>query len=183
MTRGSTTPGAQRAVSRRTVVRAGSTAAWAVPAISVATMTSGYAAVSGQATLQGSQFFVQCNANQKRLHVVIGPIRNTGSAATGGPVTVVFSAPESAQTSMGNPYVNGTQNNWTYVGASSSGDTDDYTFVSKKGSLKPNETTGALSFQLTMQSASCPIEDFTYVATSPNSTPTAGSTSASGSSS
>lgn len=179
MTRVDTSP-SQRVVSRRAVVRAGTTAAWAVPAISVAAATSGYAAVSGQASLEGSQFRVQCNAKQKRLHVVIGPIRNTGSAATGGPVTVVVSAPESAQTTMGNPYDNGVQNNWTYVGASSSPDTDDYTFVSKKGSLKPNETTGTLGFQLSMQNESCPAEDFTYVATAPNATPTAGSTTASG---
>lgn len=173
----------QRVLSRRSVVRAGTTAAWAVPAIAVATTTSAYAAVSGQATLEGSHFKVQCNAKQKRLHIIIGPIRNTGSASTGGPVTVVVSVPKSAQTTMSNPYDNGVQNNWTYAGASSSADTDDYTFVSTKGSLKPGESTGGLGFQLKMKSATCPIEDFTYVATAPNSSSTAGSTSASGSSS
>jgi hypothetical protein len=172
MTRGSTTPGAQRAVSRRAVVRAGSTAAWAVPAISVATMTSGYAAVSGQAALQGSGFTVKCLADQQRVHVMIGSIKNTGSASTGGPVTVVMSAPEGSGTTMDTPYDRGVENNWTYAGQSG----DSYTFVSKRGALKSNQSTGALGFWLGIPTESCPTGAYTYVATAPNSTSTAGST-------
>jgi hypothetical protein len=167
----------QRVVSRRAVVRAGAHAAWAVPAISIATAAPALA-VSGGAALQGSAFRVKFNAAQKKLSVFVGALRNTGGTATGGPVTVVVSAPASAQTSMSRPYDAGVQNSWTYAGRSSSATTDDYTFVSRTGSLKPNQSTGALSFQLATASSTKPAGQFTYIATTPGGTGTAGSTTA-----
>jgi hypothetical protein len=176
MTQGSAAP--RPAVSRRTVIRTGAHMAWAVPAVSVATAAPAFAAVSGGAALQGSSFRVQLNVKKQTLHVFVGPIKNSGASATGGPITVIVSAPKTAQTSMSNPYDKGVQNNWTYAGPSSSSTTDDYTFVSRAGSLKPNQSTGALSFLLSAKSAK-PGDPFTYVVSAPGSTATAGSTTAS----
>jgi hypothetical protein len=165
---------AQRALTRRTVVRAGAHAAWAVPAITVATAAPALA-VSGGAVLNSASF--QVTYSKSKLHVRIGPIKNSGATATTGPVTVIFSAPKMAQTSMSNPYDNGVQNNWTYVGKSSSASSDDYTFVSKQSSLKPNQSTGMLGFKLNTTSSK-PAGQFTYSATAPGSTGTAGTTTA-----
>ena len=164
----------QRSVTRRTVLRTGAHAAWAVPAISVATAAPAFA-VSGGASLQGSSFKVQFNSGTKKFHVMVGPIKNTGGSPTGGPVTVVVSAPKTTPTTMSNPYDNGVQNNWTYLGSSSGSSTTDYTFVSKASSLKPNQSTGALSFFLST-TTSRPSGTWTYVASATGSTSTMGTT-------
>jgi hypothetical protein len=145
-----------------------------VPAISIATAAPALA-VSGQATLQGSAFKVQCMPKQKRVHVLVGPIKNTGSSSTGGPVTTVVSAPAGSGTTMAQPYDKGVQNNWTYAGKSG----DSYTFVSRTGALKPNQSTGALGFMLSIPTQSCPTGAYTYVASSPNASATSGSTTSS----
>ncbi len=77
-----------RYVSRRTLVRTGATAAWAVPVISVATAAPAMAAVSGGLSVSGSGSYA--NKNSTALPLTITVTNNRTSAASGCSVTVSF---------------------------------------------------------------------------------------------
>src|SRR5688572_24200905 len=87
---GATAP--SRTISRRTVVRTGAHAAWAVPAISVATAAPALA-VSGEADLKGRGVVAIFYGGRWRLVITVRPIANDGDTPT-GPITIRIYVPK-----------------------------------------------------------------------------------------
>ena len=128
-------------LSRRSLVRAGATAAWSVQLIQVATSAPAFAAVSGPAKLVFQRFTAIRNDRMIRVSI---QLRNTGASDT-GPVTVVVRVPK-AQDGQKPPVRNGVTGGWKYVSRTGNGPWD-FTFISKQG-VKKNALTPALNFGL-----------------------------------
>ena len=172
----STTPRETSGLTRRQVVRTGANVAWAVPLVTVATAAPALAVSGYQGHLQGSGMSVTCLANQKKIRIVVNPIKNTGKGTT-GQVTVVVHIPKTASGPFSKPPVYGGKqgSGWTYLGMTTTSSGYDFTFISDSG-LAPGQSTKPLSFQTKPQKmTTCPPGNISYVATAPNSDSTAGS--------
>ncbi len=118
-------------ISRRSIVRAGATAAWAVPLVTVATAAPALA-VSGAAVLEIRRFEAKFNRPKKDLDLFIYGVRNTGTVPS-SQVTVVFSIPRTKTGALSRaPRFISNSKGWTFVGRTGNA-TWDFTFASTSG--------------------------------------------------
>lgn len=134
-------------LTRRSVVRAGTTAAWAVPLVTVATASPALAVSPGNAELQLTGFHLHREPRQVVLAVDIHGIRNTGTTPS-GQVTVVVRVPETRYGAFSEAprLVSGPGRGWTFVGVTGDGPWD-FSFISNTG-IAPKRSAPELEFRL-----------------------------------
>src|SRR4051794_1471547 len=133
-------------VSRRSLLRAGSAAVWAVPVVQVASAAPALA-VSGQCKLTINFFNVWHNSRAGSMGFKVRGIKDTGTSPS-GQVTVVVHVPKTAAGAFSkSPYLSRPPGNgWTFVGKTGTGPWD-FTFISASG-VGPGQTLPPLYFVL-----------------------------------
>ena len=141
----------RRMISRRTVVRTGAHAAWAVPAISVATAAPALAA-SGQPDLDGSGitaiFYSPRKKKNWRLIITINPITNKGPGPVGA-ITLLLRVPKKRNGSLKKKprYIKKTGAGWRFVRSYKANGRWTYVFTYGRG-LAQGEQTPTLTVYL-----------------------------------
>ena len=121
---------------------------------------------------------VTCLANQKKIRVIVNPIKNTGQGTT-GQVTRRRAHPEDRRPDP-SPRRRSTAACKVPAGPTSGMTTTatgcDFSFISDTGLAAGSVDQDAVQFQTKpQQMTTCPPGDMSYVATAPNSDGTAGS--------
>ena len=153
-------------VTRRSVVRAGATAAWTVPLVTVATASPALAVSPGNAALQINGYGVRREPAKQSLWIDIDAIRNKGTGPS-GQVTATFRVPKSRGALSAAPtLIYGPGAGWSFAGRSGDGPWD-FTFVSDTG-VESKRWTKPLKFRLKLaNNEPTPQVNITVVASAP----------------
>jgi hypothetical protein len=165
-----------RTISRRTVVRTGATAAWAVPAISIATAAPAMA-VSNQGDLNGSGIIAIFYPGRWRLILTVRPIQNDGDIRVGA-ITLIARMPKKRGSLSKKPRkVSHSGRGWRFVRSYRANGRWQYVFTYPQG-LAPGAKTSTLTITLKpRRRRPQPSGMAFYTAFARNSDPAGGSTS------